>query len=172
MTPERREYLQILLLSHRAGLALLDLKAFARAVKRYTVSNGGRLPKSKKDVTGLPEDVALDHILYFPVGSRPLPESQLSFVIAVAGDLSDEKGPQFGLFALMSDGQITRTGQGKLFADFWRQSNANRRALGLPEVADTELGPLASWLVPQTRPYTQPTQPSPTTRPGSSRRRG
>ncbi len=168
MTPESREYLETILLSYRAGRAQFDLKAFARAVKRYAVSNEGRLPASKKNLTGLPEDVALDNILYFPVGSRPLPSSQVPFVIAIASNLSDEKGPQFGSFALMSDGQITRTGQGKVFADFWRRSNANRRALGLPEVADTELGAIRAWLVPQTQPHTQPTQPSPTTQPGSS----
>jgi hypothetical protein len=168
MTPENREYLETILLSYRAGRAQSDLKAFARAVKRYAVSNGGRLPASKRNVIGLPEDVALDSILYFPVGSRPLPESQVPFVIAIASNLSDEKGPQFGSFALMSDGQITRTGQGKLFADFWRRSNANRRALGLPEVADTELGAIRAWLVAQAQPHTQPTQPSPTTHPGGA----
>jgi len=168
MTPESREYLETILLSYRAGCAHLDLKAFAGAVKRYAVSNGGRLPASKKNVTGLSEDAALDHVHYFPAGSRPLPESQLRFVIAIACDPTDEhQGPDHAS-ALMSNGEIRHVARVELFADFWRQSNANRRALGLPEVADAELGAIRAWLVPQTQPHTQPTQPSPATQPGSS----
>lgn len=139
----------------RTDHAMFELDEVHRQLREYASQHEGLLPDALSVVTTAPE-VRECAIIYFPAPGVKLASLGDDVILAMTSEpLSLSPMPKgevrSHVVLLLGNGQ-TRFSLPSSFPGLWARSNAARQAAGAPPVSADQLGAVAAWLQPATRP--------------------